>query len=159
MSTSDYWKYLGDGEKALPQHLMRRISPNARTGCWLTRPQPSGYGRVVVAGRRYQAHRFVYAQLVGPIPRGAELHHECENRACCYPGHLVVVGRRAHMTLDRRIEQRAPTAAKLAITHCARGHRFLPETTGYQRRADRRRQRYCRVCRRMAQRRRRELAR
>jgi len=92
----------------------------------------------------------------GPIPPDHELHHTCENPTCGNLAHLVPVTRAEHMRLDGRIKGEAAAAAKAAITHCAQGQLFTPETTGLQRRANGRLQRYCRICRREAQRRRRE---
>lgn len=70
----------------------RHIEPQPN-GCWLYNGQTDRYGQVKGAhrGRRWSmpAHRFVYEVLVGRIPEGHHLHHECETPGCCNPEHLA----------------------------------------------------------------------
>lgn len=59
--------------------------------CWLWTGQTDkyGYGRFCnQAGRMVQAHRFAYELVVGPIPAGLTLDHECETPSCVRPDHL-----------------------------------------------------------------------
>ncbi len=54
-----------------------------------------GYGQFVVVvpgeGRRQvPAHRFAWEVAFGTIPAGADVHHQCGNRACVRPDHLVL---------------------------------------------------------------------
>jgi hypothetical protein len=106
----------------------------------------SGYGR------RWRKER-------GPVPEGYELHHLCEDNRCRNLDHIVMVTRAEHMQLDGRAGPDSPaTKARRAITRCAQGHDLTPENTGWNRHAPpRAAQRYCRTCRRDAQRRRREV--
>ena len=66
-------------------------------GCWLWAGEinRNGYGtfRKWVNGRRKRimAHRWIYEQMVGPIPSGAVLDHRCSVRRCCNPMHLEAV--------------------------------------------------------------------
>lgn len=56
------------------------LAKDNRAGC-------GGYGSV--AARTYGtnvAHRFAWMDLIGPIPEGMVLDHECRNRACVRPG-------------------------------------------------------------------------
>lgn len=87
--------------------------------CWLwTLSKRRGYGRVKVAGQTYQAHRFVYELLVGPIPAGKELDHLCRIRHCVNPDHLEPVTRREnHMRGQGRWTHRNNRR-----THCKWGH-------------------------------------
>ena len=50
-----------------------------------------GYGVVSRSGKKLQAHRVVYEQVVGKIPEGMQLDHLCRNRACINPSHLEPV--------------------------------------------------------------------
>lgn len=59
-------------------------------GCWLYGDDPAKYRAVETSTRgAVLVHRFVYETLVGPIPDGMVLHHECETPACCNPAHLT----------------------------------------------------------------------
>lgn len=97
--------------------------------CW---PWPGsinedGYGIAWSARRMRPAHRVVYEHLVGPIPDGMTLDHECHDsevcregkrcphRRCVNPGHLVP---RTHVDNARR------SLANRAV--CSRGHAQTP---------------------------------
>lgn len=80
----------------LPDRIARRIDKNGPNGCWLwTGSLTQGYGQASAPGGRgyspVRVHRFVYEELVGPIPAGAPLDHTCGVRACCNPAHLEPV--------------------------------------------------------------------
>lgn len=65
------------------------------TPCWIwrhaTNKNRSGHGAVTIRKRKTTAHRAMYEQKVGPIPRGRVLHHLCEVTACIRPSHLAVL--------------------------------------------------------------------
>lgn len=86
--------------------------------CWLWLGAVSGkYGRFAL-GRKLdgnaQAHRFAYELLVGSIPSGHELDHECETKLCVNPAHLMPVTAREHArrTLERRRGQTPKSLSK-----------------------------------------------
>lgn len=76
-----------------------KVRVDEETGCWEWRgarktarqygSQP--YGNFKANGRVRSAHRFIYETLVGPVPSGLELDHQCRNRLCCNPDHLEPV--------------------------------------------------------------------
>lgn len=111
------------------------------TGCWnWTGPFSRGYGFIQDGARkRYQAHRFVYEQVVGPIPDGKEIDHVCRNTKCVNPdpGHCEPV---THAVNVQRGNAGIANALK---THCKRGHEFTPENT-----YDNHGHRGCRECQR-----------
>jgi hypothetical protein len=80
------------------------------TGCWVWQRALSknGYGSLRFDGRTQYAHRWMYEQMVGPIPQGLDLDHLCRNRACVNPDHLEPVTRRENLV-------RGITARKLAV--------------------------------------------
>ena len=87
--------------------------------CWLWRGSlRRGYGRIKRAGTTYQAHRWVYELLVGPIPEGLELDHLCRVRRCVNPDHLEPVTRAVN---HRRGAGRFNSPGR-GQTDCKRGH-------------------------------------
>lgn len=91
----------------LLERLERRSVRDEETGCWLWLGYclPNGYGRIAQghSNPRY-VHRVAYELLVGPIPDGLLLDHECHNtdlrclggdscghRRCWNPAHLETV--------------------------------------------------------------------
>lgn len=97
--------------------LDRFLSKVEVTGfCWLWVGgylNPQGYATFQAGGRgtppKY-AHRWIYEQLVGPIPEGLHLDHLCRIPRCVNPDHLEPVTQSEN---NRR---------KPRKTHCIRGH-------------------------------------
>jgi hypothetical protein len=59
-------------------------------GCreWTGTRTKQGYGMVSIGMHSYPAHRLVYLLEKG-LPDGPVLRHQCDNPACCNPGHLL----------------------------------------------------------------------
>lgn len=66
------------------------------SGCWQYGDHLDEYGAFIL-GRQQYAHRVVYEILVGPIPEGFVIHHECEHRGCVNPQHLLALSPGDHM--------------------------------------------------------------
>lgn len=127
------------------------------TPCWLWngRIGVQGYGRIkdrrkATGVTEPLAHRFVYEQVVGPIPPGLSLDHRCHNidkacnsgpscvhRRCVNPDHLEPVSTETNL-----FRGRTPASINAAKTHCIHGHEFTPKNTNIGR--DGKRQ--CRAC-------------
>lgn len=86
--------------------------------CWLWTASGNGrgYGKFHVDGTLRYAHRWVYEQLVGPVPAGLELDHLCRVPACVNPDHLEPV------THAENMRRGAPTGRRK--THCPQGHPY-----------------------------------
>lgn len=105
--------------------------------CWLwTGTNASGYGIIQRSAKmkRRQAHRFLYEQIVGPIPEGLTLDHLCHNRDRSCPGGKTCMHRRcvnpAHMepVPDRVNVARgqSPPARNARKEACPKGHPYEP---------------------------------
>ena len=57
---------------------------------WVGGKYPNGYGRLNVDGNMEYAHRVSYRIHKGEIPEGLEIRHQCHNRKCVNPDHLLV---------------------------------------------------------------------
>ena len=74
-------------------------------GCWVFQGglDKHGYGRINIRRRKkdfdkhFYTHRLTYAFYRGDIPHNKELHHDCENRNCCNPAHLILDTRKGNM--------------------------------------------------------------
>ncbi len=118
---------------------------------WLGCKQ-KGYGIFVADRRHYAAHRWLYEQTHGPLPKDIarfQLDHLCRNRGCVNPAHLERVTRKENI-----LRGVAPSAKNAKKTHCKRGH-GLSGTNVIKGTGKRKGHRTCRLCRRMTERKRR----
>ena len=106
---------------------------------WTASTTGGGYGQFFPGdGRRWRAHRWLWTQLVGPLPEGLEADHMCRNPRCVNPDHIRIVTKAENLLARPSIQ-----AAK-AKTHCKSGHVFTEENTYIT--SEGRRQ--CRTCNR-----------
>jgi hypothetical protein len=139
----------------LPERVQAKLQPIPVTGCWLWTGAlgTNGYGCVQAPhptrGRNGWAahllHRWVYQQIVGPIPPGLVLDHLCRERTCANPDHLRVCTNAENTGAPGSL---SPSAANSRKTHCIHGHEFTADNI-YR---DRGGWRQCRMCRRLSRR-------
>jgi HNH endonuclease len=97
-----------------------RIDFDGPGGCWLWRgyvSKSTGYGGLGIRG--LLAHRLIYEELIGPIPKGLQIDHLCRVRRCVNPWHLEPVTRKVNIL---RGEGRAALNARK--TACPKGHAY-----------------------------------
>jgi len=65
-------------------------------GCWIWQGTKmlNGYGRF---GRTVYAHRASWEFENGPIPKGLQVNHHCDERMCVRPDHLYAGTHRDNM--------------------------------------------------------------
>lgn len=123
--------------ESLCVRLLRRLSYDG--DCWIWTGPVGNHGYGALNARAVPtAHRAAYMLWVGPIPGGYDVHHTCGRKLCFNPVHLTVVERIAHRRMHQAMDET-----------CGRGHLRSEHTT-----VKRDGTRYCRACRREADRRR-----
>ena len=74
---------------------------------WTACRNRKGYGQYWDGSTVVPAQRFVYQLMVGPIPKGLDIDHLCNNKGCVNPAHLEPVdkvenNRRRDIRMGRR---------------------------------------------------------
>jgi len=92
------WGTDGDADFP-PGSTLDRFFTKVEVGdCWLwVGATDRGYGKFYPHRKTVRAHRWLYEQLVGPVPAGMDLDHLCRVRACVNPDHLEVVTRSVNL--------------------------------------------------------------
>lgn len=83
--------YTGRTAEQVRDVIQLRIKVTGR-GCWewqRARANDGGYGCLNWKGV-HMAHRVSWAVHVGPIPKGLNVLHKCDNPPCCNPDHLFL---------------------------------------------------------------------
>jgi hypothetical protein len=106
--------------------LMKFVSPEPNSGCWLWTGavHPLGYGGFYFRGKRWPAYRVSYTLLRGEIPAGLQLDHLCRTPACVNPDHLEPVTQGENQR--RGVGFSGKNARK---THCPKGHPYDENNT------------------------------
>jgi len=56
---------------------------------WLGPTTEDGHGKLTFCGRDEVAHRWLWEQLFGPLPKGWVVYSTCESKGCINPHHLA----------------------------------------------------------------------
>ena len=112
-------------EDYFARYLKRTIV--TESGCWLYQGTTNykGYAQVFVRGKRHMIHRWAYSTKHGPIPKGMQACHKCDQRTCYNPDHIFA-GTNQDNCKDMAAKGRHQNNRK---THCVRGHEYTPENT------------------------------
>ncbi|MEV6737864.1 HNH endonuclease [Streptomyces sp. NPDC051104] len=144
------------GDPRLPDRFWSKTRVS-NDGCWSwTAAKSIGYGKISWEGKSRHAHIVAYTVLVGPVPDGHVIDHECHHpsncaggntcphRACVNPNHMVAKTSQANTSTGR------VSHAGSRKTHCPSGHPY----DGRNVRIGSDGGRYCRECERLRSRRR-----
>lgn len=113
--------------REFPAVILRRITLQASTGCWLWHGYVHDMPRVMIKGRRRPAARAIYELLFFPLRHEVLLRQICTNRLCVNPYHRRRITRTENA---REIHLMPPLAAKCRlITQCPQGHEYSAENT------------------------------
>jgi len=84
-----------------PDLIWSRINKTDEDSCWEWMGSRKGkkYGNYFWMGKQRYAHRAVYTQVYGEIPKGLNVCHKCDNGFCCNPNHLFL-GTQSENMLD-----------------------------------------------------------
>jgi HNH endonuclease len=108
-----------------PQRFLDKVKRGkARSDCdlWTGAQTSGGYGLFRVGGESVYAHRYVWEQAHGPIPKGINVKHKagCGNPACVKLAHLELDARDVReTTADGRRYQRALDTLGLSFADAA----------------------------------------
>jgi hypothetical protein len=135
------------------QLALSKVEPEPNSGCWLwaASVNAAGYGQFSIPAQRdgiwknktHRAHKYLYEQLVGPVPAGLDLDHKCRVRSCVNPDHLEPVTRSENVR--RGLSPIQLRARHQARTHCIHGHPLSGENVHHLKRGER----VCRACSRI----------
>lgn len=78
------------------------------TGALKSREPGREYGRVGYGNKIYMTHRVSWELHFGPIPKGLEVCHACDNPRCVRPDHLFLGTHIANMRDRDRKKRRTP---------------------------------------------------
>lgn len=97
--------------------IWAKIEPQPN-GCWQWTAATDSSGYPCIGAPTTAVHRWMYAQYVGPIPKGLTIDHLCRNTRCVNPAHLEAI------TIQENIRR-----ARAGQTHCKHGHEFNEANT------------------------------
>jgi HNH endonuclease len=108
MCETHYRRWRKHGSTASPRISNLSHYEIDATGCWLWQGATwgNGYGKTStkIHGTRL-AHRALYIEHIGPIPKGQDLDHLCRVHKCVNPKHLEPVSRSTNLVRGHEARQ------------------------------------------------------
>lgn len=101
-------------KKSIEERFWSKVKKTSGCWIWIGRKTRRGYGSFVPSGRRLQvgvrrtgAHRQAWELERGPIPKGKDVLHKCDNPPCVKPDHLFIGTQLDNMRdMDRKDRRR-----------------------------------------------------
>ena len=105
------WRCPGTWTAAQRLSRFTKIDPLSGCHIWQRSTKPNGYGQLTFRCQRWMTHRLAWVARHGPIAKGLEVCHRCNERRCCNPDHLYLSTHAENMAVmgaTRRALRRIP---------------------------------------------------
>lgn len=122
----------------LPRRLLNYTVDANGCHVWNGARNKKGYGQIRVGGKQVGVHIVSYKFHVGPIKKGKEIDHTCDNPPCMNPTHLKQVTHKQNILRSAT----AHAAVNARKTHCPRNHPYSGDNLMFTTNGGR----LCRIC-------------
>lgn len=117
--STHYSRWVRTGTTHLPDRMETFVSKVEITDfCWNWQGYitTAGYGSFSTNNKPTYVHRWIYEQVVEPIPDGLQIDHLCMNRRCVNPDHLEPVTQAENIRRSTSPEKLAAANQRRRIT-------------------------------------------